>query len=712
MKPTNPTLNALLASRQFNVADLYTITLVGGTVLRYCSGGSDIIWGSNKFLCGGSTGPYFDRKSNRAKVTWKIGSGVDSLVLDIAYGSSTILGVPFPSAVRNGFFDGATFQLERAFMATYGNLAAGTVIMFAGRVAEVDCDRLLATMTVNCFRELLAQNMPRNLFQSGCMNTLFDPSCNIAQPQPLSNFISCSRAAPATSYAKTSAGKLVSFAANAPRITDLGLLVEPSSTNLLLQSNDFFDVGGTPWLPINGGGGFAVQGTWQPGGVIAPDGTASAGTLLYNDGYIQQEVAGIAAGTTYTDSIYFRPIKFNAGNSILLGPEFDLNHTASYFLDTGVISAAAGVIATIETFVDGWLRFAVTWSSGAYSGPGDFTVTFAVNGPPPKLQIQLWGAQREALGFLTTYIPTTSATVTRSADLVSALNQLDAIVNTSGNGTLFANSGPTSNLGSSVVFGRTAASGSGIGKVLGRIGGTTPPSTSIARENIDTNVSSPNSIDWTATQTILTACAFGPSGTFMALNGEVSANAGPSNLIATSITYPSFCVGFGGATAATGNFYNGYIRRISGWNYQLPPDALQSITASGSPPSPTVDLNFAAGIYYGVNAYAIPGVVQPGSTASSILANLAQASGYFNNGKLIFTSGANIGIAYAINTWTGGAPGTLTLISPAVLPVSAGDTFTVYAGCDRTLGAGGCSKFANTANFRGFPFTPAPETAL
>ncbi len=40
-----------------------------------------------------------------------------------------------------------------------------------------------------------------------------------------------------------------------------------------------------------------------------------------------------------------------------------------------------------------------------------------------------------------------------------------------------------------------------------------------------------------------------------------------------------------------------------------------------------------------------------------------------------------------------------------------GDSFTAYQGCDHTLAT--CrSKFANEANFRGFPFVPTPEAAF
>jgi hypothetical protein len=44
-----------------------------------------------------------------------------------------------------------------------------------------------------------------------------------------------------TGTATNSAGTILSFASGQPRITDLGLLVEESRTNLLLQSRRTFD---------------------------------------------------------------------------------------------------------------------------------------------------------------------------------------------------------------------------------------------------------------------------------------------------------------------------------------------------------------------------------------------------------------------------------------------------------------------------------------
>jgi uncharacterized phage protein (TIGR02218 family) len=181
MKTASTALLNLLATRQFYSADLYNFLLIGGGQFYYCSGDRDIVWNSITWSAGAPNGPFFDRRDNKAKCHWKVGIEVDTLVFDVLPGNSTVLGEPFLSAVRQGVFDGAEMTLYRAFMPTYGNMAAGMIIMFAGRVAEIDAGRSLATFSLSSHLELLNLKMPRNLYQAGCVNTLFDSSCALNQ---------------------------------------------------------------------------------------------------------------------------------------------------------------------------------------------------------------------------------------------------------------------------------------------------------------------------------------------------------------------------------------------------------------------------------------------------------------------------------------------------------------------------------------------------
>jgi uncharacterized phage protein (TIGR02218 family) len=107
-------------------------------------------------------------------------------------------------------------------------------------------------------------------------------------------------------------------------------------------------------------------------------------------------------------------------------------------------------------------------------------------------------------------------------------------------------------------------------------------------------------------------------------------------------------------------------------------------------------------------AHTATGAVQAGSTVSKIVWSGATA-GVYDQGTLVFTSGANAGVQVTIKT--SDASGNLALSYPLDTAPGVGDGFTISAGCDHSTGAGGCLKFANLPNFRGFPFVPPPETA-
>jgi uncharacterized phage protein (TIGR02218 family) len=54
---------------------------------------------------------------------------------------------------------------------------------------------------------------------------------------------------------------------------------------------------------------------------------------------------------------------------------------------------------------------------------------------------------------------------------------------------------------------------------------------------------------------------------------------------------------------------------------------------------------------------------------------------------------------------------TLTLLEGPVRAIAEGDSFIARAGCDKRIATCG-AKFANTANFRGFPNIPGQDAVL
>ena len=172
MKPASPALIALLnSSEQFIMADLYTFTLVGGGVYRY-SGGTTAITDTNRNLF--ALGPKFER----SKTHVVIGVQVDELDVKIYPEPSDMLGsTPFLQTAWTGQFDGAVLQVERAFMWPSYGAVVGTVVMFAGRISDIDCSRTGIDMKCRSHLELLNIQMPRRLWQPTCNHVFGDAMC-------------------------------------------------------------------------------------------------------------------------------------------------------------------------------------------------------------------------------------------------------------------------------------------------------------------------------------------------------------------------------------------------------------------------------------------------------------------------------------------------------------------------------------------------------
>ena len=208
MKPTDATTNALLASRQFFVSDLITVTLQNGTTLTYCSGPVNIVYLGSTYTAGGKPdgtafgGPYWDRRDNKAKVVWRVGTAVDQLVIDVIPGAAQVGNMSFMNAIRVGLFDNADFQLRRLFMpsSAYGTVLSSNcgVLMFQGSVGLIDVDRAVATFTIDDYRQLLNLQMPKWLFAPTCQNTLYDANCTVVE----SSFASSGFIASGSSFAQ------------------------------------------------------------------------------------------------------------------------------------------------------------------------------------------------------------------------------------------------------------------------------------------------------------------------------------------------------------------------------------------------------------------------------------------------------------------------------------------------------------------------------
>jgi hypothetical protein len=202
--------------------------------------------------------------------------------------------------------------------------------------------------------------------------------------------------------------------------TNDGLLIEEARTNIMLQSEDF----STTWG--------ANEATVTTNTTIAPDGTLTADTLTDNSatgtGTPRLTIARtFATSTPYTWSFYAKADQLDWVEARVTG--MAAQAISAYFdLTNGVVGATLGADNDdqgIESVGNGWYRCWVSFTSDAVDGTANpyIQVAEADNDRVVDLDgtssILIWGAQLEAGAFPTSYIPTTTAGVTRNADVVS-----------------------------------------------------------------------------------------------------------------------------------------------------------------------------------------------------------------------------------------------------------------------------------------------------
>ena len=201
---------------------------------------------------------------------------------------------------------------------------------------------------------------------------------------------------------------------NYPRITYQNgrgaLLQEPQRTNSATYSEDL------------------TNGVWDKTNVsitsndiISPDGTQNADRVTRtntSNTYFYNTNTGTVSNRA--NSIFLK--KGTIDQATILGNSYSSGTFATFNLSNGTILSSAGCTPFIEQYKDGWYRCGIIQTNGinyillvTLNGYNNDTVT---NGE----YLYAWGGQSEVVGTLygdskaSSYIPTTSATVTRPLD--------------------------------------------------------------------------------------------------------------------------------------------------------------------------------------------------------------------------------------------------------------------------------------------------------
>jgi hypothetical protein len=204
-------------------------------------------------------------------------------------------------------------------------------------------------------------------------------------------------------YATDCNGNLVSFAANNPRITCGGVLIEEATTNLETYSQD-----SSQWTP---------QSTSVSTGQAAPDGTSTAFMVTSTpnaNSFISTPAITLANNTAYTESLYFKPV---SGTGVI-ALEYSTGSSLVGATCNGLTGATTNG-AIIAPLANGWWRCSVTMTTAATGTPGMRVVYVGAYGATAtQTSVLLWQKDIVQKAFATSPIFTTSASVTRPADVM------------------------------------------------------------------------------------------------------------------------------------------------------------------------------------------------------------------------------------------------------------------------------------------------------
>jgi parallel beta-helix repeat protein len=367
----------------------------------------------------------------------------------------------------------------------------------------------------------------------------------------LSNLISVSRASPETC---TSVEGVITYAANnAPCITDLGLAVWESRTNLFKRSQAFSV---SPW--------FTNGPTRTDNSTSSPDGTNTAAMIAGAGAGFQNfdQTVSVTSGNSYTQSVYCKAgtaqriaLRGYVNASTQAGAIFDCsNGTFVGFTD------ATHPSLSISTLTNGWYRFSITTAVTNTTSTAAFNF-YIVKGSAIGTtvlttdNIYIWGAQVELGSFVGPYIPTTTAVLTRPADNISTAGALSSSL-ASSVGSLVATTtqsvasttGTIMDSNGNILLGKTA--------------------TDALTSNLVAGLTTSNTATWTAL--VKSGIAWDATGRSLVLkNGTVATDA---NAMTPATTFHL------GSISGSSAFFDGNIQRIAVFNSKLSNSTLGSFT--------------------------------------------------------------------------------------------------------------------------------------
>ena len=363
------------------------------------------------------------------QATGQTTSGAVYLAANIAYSASTYIFSVFAKPngkdfIRLAMIDGGStfrecyFDVNNGTVGTASNGAVGTITASANGYYRCSVAYTFSSASTMNPRIFLADtNNSSTVVDSGGLYiwgaqleqrssvTAYTPTTT----QPITNYIP---------VLETAASDVARFDHNPTTFESLGLLIEEQRTNVLTYSSEFDNAA---WTKTNA--------TITANTVVAPDGTLTGDKLVEDTNTGSHQLVrsiSFVSGTTYSLTFYAKASERNRVNLQFPSSAFTSPLNVNFDLLNGtVISAAAGATASIVNVGNGWYRCQASATATVTITANSVIIRLIESGTTASYTgdgysgIFIWGAQLEAGAFPTSYIATTSAQVTRSADAAS-----------------------------------------------------------------------------------------------------------------------------------------------------------------------------------------------------------------------------------------------------------------------------------------------------
>lgn len=377
-----------------------------------------------------------------------------------------------------------------------------------------------------------------------------------------------------------------------------GLLIEEARTNLLTYSGA---VGGTSWSASNA--------TPTLNSILAPDGTTTATLITENTAATPHAIFGTSStltATAHTASVYIK-----AGTRRYVSVRGETTAVSVYAwvtLDTQTGSLSANASVTSASAVNagnGWWRVIMTWANTQVAATGANMViagsdvatapatssTLGNSYTGTSATFYAWGAQLEAGGFATSYIPTVASTVTRNADVATMTGTNFSSWYNQPQGTFVTD---FSRFGFDAVAGSVILTQADDGttnnrvalRLNSRVADASAQATIVSGGSVLVNAGA-GTLASMANRIVRATLAYQVGTPAVGRDGSV----GDVAAVASLPTVNQLSIGQGAGAAAV----NGHIRTIAYFNTRLPNAQLQTLTAPSL--ATTLSLDFTSGSY-------------------------------------------------------------------------------------------------------------------